>query len=276
MNNEIAVYDKCSDMSSIQILGESIASSGMFGCENKAQGIVIAMQCMTERKPPLEMAKTYHLVKGKLAKRADAMLAEFRKAGGKWTWGDLKDRERQTARVEFEGDVREVEYSINDAMLAGVYNQKSDSPWQKNPAAMCRARLTSETLRAIAPEIVQGAYTPEEISQFDKPPHREPDMSRAEPVKVADPKKYGRYYTPIAIVEKIALTDKEIDAESLDGDDPTVDLESKLEPHKEAVEQFMESKGYIQFGQTWRDAPKDVLSSIHARTASFLKAAGVE
>lgn len=264
MNNEIAVYDKCSDMISIQILGDAIASSGMFGCENKSQGIVIAMQCMTERKPPLEMAKTYHLVKGKLSKRAEAMLAEFRKAGGKWTWGDLKDRERQTARVEFEGDVREVEYTINDAMLAGVYSQKSDSPWQKNPAAMCRARLTSETLRAIAPEIVQGAYTPEEISQFDKPSHRDPDMSRAEPVKVVEP------------VKVKALTDKEIDAESLDGDDPTSDLESKLEPHKEAVEQFMQVMGYIQFGQTWRDASKDVLTSIHARTASFLKAAGVE
>jgi hypothetical protein len=32
---------------------------------------------------------------------------------------------------------------------------------------MLRARLVSETLRAIAPEIVTGVYTPEEVTQFD-------------------------------------------------------------------------------------------------------------
>src|SRR5690606_39519633 len=119
MNHAIEVYDKCNDADSIKVLGEAIAYSGMFGCEKPEQGIVLALQCMAERKPPLEMAKTYHLIKGKLSKRADAMLADFRKAGGKWEWADLKNREVQAAKVEFEGRSYDVSYTIEEAKDAG-------------------------------------------------------------------------------------------------------------------------------------------------------------
>ena len=156
------------DLPSVQALGGAISESGMFGCNKLEQGVIIALQCIAENKPPLEIAKTYHLVKGKLTKRADAMLADFQRSGGKFVWDDLENREVQSGTfTDPDGNAYNVSYSINDAKAAGYYNTKADSSWQKTPAAMLRARVISSTLRAIAPQIVTGVYTPEEAAQFD-------------------------------------------------------------------------------------------------------------
>ena len=96
MKNEIQTYEKMNDLPSVKALGTAIATSGMFGCDKPEQGVIIALQCIAENKAPLEMAKNYHLVKGKLTKRADSMLADFKRSGGKIKWGDLKNREAQS------------------------------------------------------------------------------------------------------------------------------------------------------------------------------------
>ena len=170
MKNEIQTYEKMNDLPSVQALGKVIAESGMFGCKKPEQGIIIALQCIAENKPPLEMAKNYHIVTGKLTKRTDAMLADFKKIGGKFVWNDLQLKNKKVQSATFtdpDGNAYKVSYSIEDAKSAGVYSENPDSSWQKTPAAMLRARLISETLRAIAPETVTGVYTPEEASQFD-------------------------------------------------------------------------------------------------------------
>ena len=55
--NEIQAYDKINDRDGLEMLGAAIQRSGMFGAETKEQGIILALQCMVEKKPPLEMAK---------------------------------------------------------------------------------------------------------------------------------------------------------------------------------------------------------------------------
>jgi len=278
-NQQLEVYDKCNDMDSIQQLGKAIALSGMFGCEKPEQGIILALQCMTERKPPLELAKTYHIIKGKLSKKADAMLAEFRKAGGKWRWHDLKNREVQAASIEWEGQKLEVSYSIDDAKQAGWWTEKdrggNPTNWIKIPANMCRARLVSETLRAIAPEIVQGSYTPEEIENFDEPKsapikradtiQKVADMSRAEPVKAI----------PTPAVEVTAEVTTEED-DQLDGDHPRDRLEPFLSHYEEQVNAWLIGKDKITDGQTWRECPAKYLIQIESQKSKFLKAVGVE
>ncbi len=180
--NQIVAYDKINDAAGLEMFGNAICRSGMFGCESKEAGIVFALQCVAENKPPLEMAKNYHLVKGKLTKRADAMLADFRRAGGKVVWADLKNESIQAAVFEFEGLKFDASFSMDDAKRAGLV--RSGSAWDKTPAAMLRARCVSETLRAIAPEIVQGVYVPEEID-VDKATEVKPAANvTAEPIKV--------------------------------------------------------------------------------------------
>ena len=270
MTTEIQVYDKISEMSSIQALGQAIAKSGMFGCENESQGTILALQCITERKPPLELSKTYHIIKGKLSKKADAMLAEFRKAGGKWRWHDLKNREVQTASIEWEEQKMDVSYSIDDSKLAGWWTEKdrSGNPtnWIKIPANMLRARLISETLRAIAPEIVQGAYTPEEIYNFD-----EPKDSPKPPKPVIEIPKPPPSRSIPDLAKAISGDDDE-----LEGDHPRDRLQAKFKGHEDLINDFLRSRQRIQPEQNWRDAPKDLLLKIEADVPAFLTAVGVE
>lgn len=238
---QIAAYENINDAGGIKMLGSAIAESGMFGASNDSQGMIIALQCMSENKPPLEMAKSYHIIKGKLTKRADAMLADFRKAGGKFIFKDLKNPTVQNALVTFE-DYKDfaVEYSIEDAKSAGVYNTKADSPWIKTPAAMLRARLVSETLRAIAPEIVTGVYTPEEVTQFDdvatvsKQPTK---ATQSRPKAKPEPKKAEVIETEIVQQTEIEKLEMLID-------------ENRAE---ELINDYFVNNGAIDGKQSWRN-----------------------
>lgn len=258
MKNEVQTYEKMNDLPSVQALGTAIATSGMFGCDKPEQGVIIALQCIAENKAPLEMAKNYHLVKGKLTKRADSMLADFKRSGGKIKWGDLKNREAQSGTfTDPDGNVYDVSYSIDDAKAAGVYNSKADSPWQKTPAAMMRARLVSETLRAIAPEIVTGVYTPEEAAQFDdvqptqsKP---EPKLAQAEPVTAQ----------PVIEAETVEDTAKNTlqQLERLIFDASAEDKVNAYFDSKQLIDKYIE--------QTWRDLPAAKLQHLLDNWDSF-------
>ena len=249
------------DLPSVQALGGAIATSGMFGCDKPEQGVIIALQCIAENKAPLEMAKNYHLVKGKLTKRADSMLADFKRSGGKIKWGDIKNRAIQSGTfTDPDGNVYNVSYSIDDAKAAGVYSNKAESPWQKTPAAMMRARLVSETLRAIAPEIVTGVYTPEEAAQFDdvQPAQSKPDAkpAQSEPVQAQ----------PILEAETVEVTEK-ISTKKLE----RLIFDAKAE---DQVNKYFESKGAIDqlIEQTWRDLPDAKLQHLFDNWESFKSA----
>lgn len=251
--SQIVAYDKINDAAGLEMFGNAICRSGMFGCESKEAGIVFALQCVAENKPPLEMAKNYHLVKGKLTKRADAMLADFRRAGGKVTWRDLKDEKVQAAVFEFEDVKTSASYSMEDAKRAGLV--RSGSAWDKTPAAMLRARCISETLRAIAPEIVQGVYVPEEL-----------DVSNVEPKPQAKAVSQPKVEQPIkpVIDAEVVETVKHPKLETLIGED---DLEY-------AVNCYWEKKGkiHIDLDQTWRDLPQNLLKKMETDFEAFRKA----
>lgn len=238
--NQIEAYSKLNDTDGLAMLGNSVFASGMFGCETLEQGQILALQCVVEGKPPLELAKTYHIIQGKLSKRADAMLADFRKAGGKFIFDDLKNPTVQSAKVTFE-DYKDfaVEYSIDDAKTAGVY--KAAGPWAKVPAAMLRARLVSETLRAIAPEIVTGVYTPEEVSQFDNAPAPAKEQRPA-------PKKVEADVVEVVIEEPKA---PHID------DQITAKIKSSTITERD-IDSYFVAKGQIDVDTgSWRDLPAE-------------------
>ncbi len=140
--------------------------SGMFGCSNEAQGRVLALACIAENKNPIELARVYHIIDKRLSMRADAMLAEFRKMGGKVIWtatGD--DGVAAKAKFTFEGVETEIGFTIDDAKRAKLI--RAGGNWEKDPGAMLRARTTSKAIRMLCPEIVAGYYTPEEIEDMN-------------------------------------------------------------------------------------------------------------
>lgn len=146
-------------------LGDMFKESGLFGIKERAQGHVLALACLTEGMSPFQLMRRFHIVEGRLTQRADAMLAEFKAAGGRVRWIQWDD-EAAKAEFEYQGDKFENVFSWEMAKAA-KYPFKSDGGIKANWAAsrpdMLRARLITKTLRMLAPDIVAGIYTPEEL-----------------------------------------------------------------------------------------------------------------
>ena len=168
-SNELAVsgvYDRISDpMQAIKTLGLSIFKSGIFGLDKPEQGEILAMQCMVEKKSPLELARTYHFIQGQLAIRSDALLAKFHQAGGTVEWGERTDEKvtavfrKGTSSAAIVADMKEY---VGNGTALGKDGKPKDN-WKKWPRRMLTARAISEGVRLIAPECCFGTYTVEEL-----------------------------------------------------------------------------------------------------------------
>jgi len=182
-SNELAaagVYDRISDpMSAIKTLGLSIFKSGIFGLDKPEQGEILAMQCMVEKKSPLELARTYHFIQGQLAIRSDALLAKFHQAGGTVEWGERTDERvtatfrKGTSSAAIVADMKE--YVGNGTAM--TTDKKTLQPcfkenWKKWPRRMLTARAISEGVRLIAPECCFGTYTVEELDATPSRPSK--------------------------------------------------------------------------------------------------------
>lgn len=243
------VYSRISDpLAAVERLGEMIAQSGLFGCTKVEQGQVLALQCMSERMPPLEMAKTYHMISGKLSMRSDAMLGKYQMSGGKVTWKVRNDKE-VTAVFSHRGNELSFTAKMDEFVASGVATdgrgQLKDN-WKKFPRQMLTARVISEAVRLLAPEIVFGIYTPEEVQDFaDKPA---PVVEREEPKPV------------VATVQEAPAS-------------PTNDrLAEIIGDREKEVNAFLIARDYVPVGKTWRDLSASLAERIVASPKAFLEA----
>ena len=160
------VYDRINDpMMAIKTLGMSIFKSGIFGLDKPEQGEILAMQCLVEKKSPLELARTYHFIQGQLAIRSDALLAKYQMSGGKVDWITRTDKLVE-AKFERNGQSAHIVASIEEYISNGTALGKDGKPkdnWKKWPRRMLTARAISEGVRLIAPECCFGTYTVEEL-----------------------------------------------------------------------------------------------------------------
>ena len=67
-------------------MGQIAAQSGFLGVHNADEAITLMLVAQSEGRHPMTAAKEYHIIKGKPALRADAMLARFQLAGGSVRW----------------------------------------------------------------------------------------------------------------------------------------------------------------------------------------------
>ena len=162
--SQIQLYDKLQNqdpMKAVQTMGAMLAKSGMFGCQRAEQGEVIAMVCMTENMTPVQVRNKYHIIDGNLSRKSGSALAEFKQRGGKYKWirtGQEPDQKPETREAigEFtlDGETITVRFSMEDANNAELI--KPGSAWKKLPWKMLRARVVSDALGMIAPEIYFG------------------------------------------------------------------------------------------------------------------------
>ena len=165
-NQANLIYAKIDNpMSAIAELGKMFQQSQIMGISTPGDGAVLALTCMCEGITPLEFARTYHIINGRPSMRADMMSAKFRAAGGKVKWINLgDDGKKAEADFTFDGQTLNIGYTIEDARaVVGDKVDKTDSNWKKDRGAMLRARLITKAVRIMAPELIAGVYTPEEL-----------------------------------------------------------------------------------------------------------------
>lgn len=171
MTNEMTVYSRMADpLAFVREFGTEIALSKMFGCANEAQGKVLAMACICEGENPIALSRKYHIIQNNLSMKADAMLAELRARGGKHR---VIERTSEKAIVEITYDGQTYTESLTwEDVQQERYIWAKDGQLKDNWATprgrrqMLWARVISEAVRTLAPEIVAGTYTPEETRDF--------------------------------------------------------------------------------------------------------------
>jgi len=168
MNNLVPFQD-------MTLMADSIAKSGLFGMKNVNEVLALMLVAQAEGLHPATAARDYHIIQGRPALKADAMLARFQQAGGKVDWTDYTDQIVTGIFTHPNGGTLKLSWSIEQATKAGL--NKPGSGWSKYPRAMLRARVVSEGIRSVYPGCVIGTYTPEEVADFDDKPVKMKDIT---------------------------------------------------------------------------------------------------
>jgi len=213
------IYAKIDNpMTAIAELGNMFHKSGIMGVATPGDGAVVALTCMCEGITPLEFAKTYHIINGRPSMRADMMHAKFRGAGGKVSWLNMGDDGKAAeATFEFDGQSQQMKYTIEDAKnVVGDKLDKPDSNWRKDRGAMLRARLITKAIRILAPELIAGVYTPEELEDSVVVSTPAPVKDRAARKKELE----SEAATTITVVEDAQTTNAVVP----NADEPVIDV----------------------------------------------------
>lgn len=199
-------YDSMiANFDAVEKLGRAIAQSQLFGCSSVDQGVVIATECFLNDQSPLDYAKRNKLMQGKPFKQYDAMLAEFHERGGKSTiesktpdlasitlmyGGQTKsfsltweDAQKETFPYHVDKDMKEA--MVIELLAKGEKPKlKAKYATPRSRAIMLFARVVSDAIRSMCPEVNYGQYTPEEIEDIPSNEPVKPAREVAKPASV--------------------------------------------------------------------------------------------
>ncbi|MCD7889412.1 MAG: recombinase RecT [Oscillospiraceae bacterium] len=255
MANELANLNDTQLMQNLQTLGTEFAKSGILGVSTPSQGLIVALTCYTEHISPIEFARTYHIVGGRLTMRADAMQAQFLRHGGriKWIVSTNEACEAIFSHREHAPDGVTLKLTIEEMVDSGVAvdsRGQLKQTWKTFPRQMLRARIVSEGCRMLMPGIVAGVYTPEEAGDFGSVPARTLDLSNT------------LHETPAQAVQAVP-------ASETDTEEPN--LESTLLDYEGTVNLYLQHiKWLTNDNQTWRNLSAGQKQKIASKLDSFI------
>lgn len=157
-------------------LASAFAKSGLFGVKTPEQALALMAICEADGLHPAKAVQEYHIINGRPALRADAMLARFQTAGGSVRWVEYTDQRVVGTFSHPQGGSVEVAWTVEMATTAGLTKNPT---WRSYPRQMLRARCISEGIRTVFPGVVVGTYTPEEAE--DEPSRFTPASAPTQP-----------------------------------------------------------------------------------------------
>ena len=144
-------------------MAQAIAKSGLFGLKDQTQVLALMAVAQAEGRHPASVARDYHVIQGRPALKADAMLARFQAAGGAVEWICYTDDKVEAKFSHPQGGSLTLAWTLEQAKKIGLATKDN---WKSYPRAMLRARVISEGIRTVYPGVLVGEYTPEEVQDF--------------------------------------------------------------------------------------------------------------
>lgn len=144
-------------------MAQLIAQGGLFGSKDPAAVFTLMLVAQAEGKHPGRVMQDYHVISGKPAKKADAMLADFLASGGRVEWHALTDTLADATFSHPAGGAVRITWDDKRIAAAGL---GSNPMHKKYPRQMKRARAVSEGVRTVYPGATGGLYVPEEVADF--------------------------------------------------------------------------------------------------------------
>ena len=187
-------------------LADAFCRSGLFGVRTRDQAIALMAICEAEGLHPAKAVQEYHIIQGRPALKADAMLARFQAAGGKVKWTSMTDQRVAGEFSHPQGGSVEIDWTIDMAKRAGLTKNPT---WNQYPRAMLRARCISEGIRTVYPGVTVGTYTPEEVQDMDLPraAPQPPQARQNAPESPAAPVEMAEVVVDVeSLLERISLT----------------------------------------------------------------------
>lgn len=208
-------------------LAESFAKSGLFGIKSADQALALMALCEAEGMHPAIAVRDYHIIQGKPALKADAMMARFQAAGGKVEWQEIGDERVCATFSHPSGGSATIDWDKQRAITAGFWGKDN---WKKFPRAMLRSRVVSEGIRTVFPGVVVGVYTPEEVQDLDDPNPGQPPQGRPIPAKPS--------YTDEQFTEKMPAWRDIVESGQKNADELITFLSSRVKLTDEQIEQI--------------------------------------
>lgn len=202
MSDQLAVRHSVSD---IERMAAAMAKSGLFGVKTADQALALMLIAQAEGIHPAAAVRKYHVIQGRAALKSDSMLSGFIARGGKVKWVERTDAAVEATFISVGcPDGVTIRWTLDDAKRAGLLNKDN---WWQYPRQMLTARVISEGVRAADPGVVEGVYTPEEISDYATPVTAIPKFTKAEvvapqlPPPVEKPQPQPQPTTPVPQVK---------------------------------------------------------------------------
>lgn len=145
-------------MSDLERMAHAIAKGKLFGSNDPNAVLTLCLLAQAEGKHPALIMQDFHIINGKPAKKADAMLRDFITSGGKVEWHTLDDAKADATFTHPSGSAR-IDWTLERARQAGIANPL----WKKYPRQMLRSRVISEGVRTVFPGATSGLYEVEEV-----------------------------------------------------------------------------------------------------------------
>jgi len=152
----------------LERMAQAVAKSGLFGIKTTDQAIALMLVAQAEGLHPAIAARDFHIIQGRPALKADAMLARFQNAGGRVKWTCLTEQRACGVFSHPSGGEIELDWTMEQAQRAGLAGKDN---WRQYPRAMLRSRVVSEGIRTVFPGVIAGYYTPEETADMAPEPN---------------------------------------------------------------------------------------------------------